>query len=76
VASQDGYLYVYQIAAQEGGDCQMIKKHDLRNIDPPPPPPASRQPGKYPLAATNDQTLVLIFPHYYLTRNTTSCCAI
>lgn len=33
VASQDGYLYVYQIAAVEGGDCRLVNKHDLRNFD-------------------------------------------
>uniref|UniRef100_A0A336LGZ1 CSON011483 protein n=1 Tax=Culicoides sonorensis TaxID=179676 RepID=A0A336LGZ1_CULSO len=32
VASQDGYLYVYSINA-EGGDCQLIKRHDLRTTD-------------------------------------------
>uniref|UniRef100_A0A182JVJ9 Uncharacterized protein n=1 Tax=Anopheles christyi TaxID=43041 RepID=A0A182JVJ9_9DIPT len=40
VASQDGYLYVYQIPT-EGGECQLIKKHDLRNIELPPNPPRS-----------------------------------
>lgn len=33
VASQDGYLYVYSIPSIEGGECQLIKKHDLRNSD-------------------------------------------
>ncbi|XP_058459268.1 WD repeat domain phosphoinositide-interacting protein 2 [Malaya genurostris] len=33
VASQDGYLYVYQLPL-EGGECQLIKKHDLRSIEP------------------------------------------
>lgn len=33
VASQDGYLYVYQIAAVEGGECRLVIKHDLRNFD-------------------------------------------
>uniref|UniRef100_A0A182P6E0 Uncharacterized protein n=1 Tax=Anopheles epiroticus TaxID=199890 RepID=A0A182P6E0_9DIPT len=37
VASQDGYLYVYQIPP-EGGECQLIKKHDLRNVDLPSNP--------------------------------------
>ncbi|CAO1395547.1 unnamed protein product [Diamesa hyperborea] len=32
VASQDGYMYVYSIPL-DGGECQMIKKHDLKNID-------------------------------------------
>ena len=35
VASQDGFLYVYQFPL-DGGECQLIKKHDLRNIDPSP----------------------------------------
>lgn len=47
VASQDGYLYVYSIPSIEGGECQLIKKHDLRSVesfavdvkvDNPPPP--------------------------------------
>ncbi|XP_037934396.1 WD repeat domain phosphoinositide-interacting protein 2 isoform X1 [Teleopsis dalmanni] len=33
VASQDGYLYVYSIPSVEGGECQLIKKHDLRLDD-------------------------------------------
>ncbi|KAL9700431.1 hypothetical protein quinque_003872 [Culex quinquefasciatus] len=33
VASQDGYLYVYQLPL-EGGECQLIKKHDLRIVEP------------------------------------------
>lgn len=33
VASQDGYLYVYQIAPVEGGDCRLIVKHDLRDFE-------------------------------------------
>uniref|UniRef100_A0A2M4A9Z0 Putative autophagy-specific protein n=1 Tax=Anopheles triannulatus TaxID=58253 RepID=A0A2M4A9Z0_9DIPT len=38
VASQDGYLYVYQLPV-EGGECLLVKKHDLRTIEPPPNPP-------------------------------------
>ncbi|XP_067643613.1 WD repeat domain phosphoinositide-interacting protein 2 isoform X2 [Eurosta solidaginis] len=30
VASQDGYLYVYSVPSIEGGECQLIKKHDIR----------------------------------------------
>lgn len=33
MASQDGYLYVYSIPSIEGGECQLIKKHDLRNSE-------------------------------------------
>lgn len=33
VASQDGYLYVYQISPVEGGDCRLIVKHDLRDFE-------------------------------------------
>lgn len=33
MASQDGYLYVYQLPL-EGGECQLIKKHDLRIVEP------------------------------------------
>lgn len=32
VASQNGYMYVYSIPL-DGGECQLIKKHDLKNID-------------------------------------------
>lgn len=33
VASQDGYLYVYSVAPIEGGECQLVKKHDLRSAE-------------------------------------------
>ncbi|XP_055627550.1 WD repeat domain phosphoinositide-interacting protein 2 [Toxorhynchites rutilus septentrionalis] len=38
VASQDGYLYVYQLPL-EGGECHLIKKHDLRCVEPVNPAP-------------------------------------
>lgn len=38
VASSDGFVYVYQISTEEGGECSLIKKHDLRNISNTPPP--------------------------------------
>ncbi|XP_055702720.1 WD repeat domain phosphoinositide-interacting protein 2 isoform X2 [Phlebotomus papatasi] len=38
VASSDGYVYVYSISSVEGGECQLVKKHDLRNIENTPPP--------------------------------------
>lgn len=31
IAASSGYLYVYNILP-EGGECQVIRKHDLRNI--------------------------------------------
>lgn len=33
VASQEGYLYIYQISENDGGECKLIKKHNLRNAD-------------------------------------------
>ncbi|XP_055373295.1 WD repeat domain phosphoinositide-interacting protein 2 [Condylostylus longicornis] len=33
VASQDGYFYVYSIPQIEGGECQLIKKHDLKSVE-------------------------------------------
>lgn len=33
VASQEGYLYVYQVASVEGGDCRLIIRHDLRTLE-------------------------------------------
>lgn len=32
VASQNGYMYIYSIPL-DGGECQLIKKHDLKNVD-------------------------------------------
>lgn len=29
VASQDGYLYVYSLDMNEGGDCTLLKQHRL-----------------------------------------------
>lgn len=34
VASQDGFLYVYSIP-HDGGECNLIKRHDISNIEPP-----------------------------------------
>lgn len=31
MASQEGYLYVYQVSP-DGGDCRLIVRHDLRNF--------------------------------------------
>ncbi|CRK99439.1 CLUMA_CG012675, isoform A [Clunio marinus] len=36
VASQNGFMYIYSIPL-DGGECQLIKKHDLKNIDQPSP---------------------------------------
>jgi len=32
VASEDGFLYVYEIDDNKGGDCKMIRVHDLRGM--------------------------------------------
>lgn len=32
VASQNGYMYVYSIPL-DGGECSLLKKHDLKNVD-------------------------------------------
>jgi len=34
VASQEGFLYVYAVPI-DGGDCPLIKRYDLSNIEPP-----------------------------------------
>lgn len=49
VASQDGYLYVYQLPT-EGGECHLVKRHDLRHIDSSPPQsrPQESQPVVVP----------------------------
>lgn len=36
VATQNGLLYVYDVSEVEGGDCKLIVKHDLRNVDTQP----------------------------------------
>ncbi|XP_037905355.1 WD repeat domain phosphoinositide-interacting protein 2 isoform X4 [Hermetia illucens] len=33
IASMDGHLYVYSIAPVEGGECQLVKKHNLRTAE-------------------------------------------
>lgn len=35
MATENGFLYVYDIS-EEGGDCKLIIKHDLRNVDTNP----------------------------------------
>lgn len=32
VATQNGFIYVYDMSIEEGGDCRLVVKHDLRNI--------------------------------------------
>lgn len=36
VATQNGFLYVYDVSEIEGGDCKLVIKHDLRNIETQP----------------------------------------
>lgn len=36
VATQNGFLYVYDISEVEGGDCKLVIKHDLRSVDTQP----------------------------------------
>lgn len=36
VATQNGFLYVYDVSEVEGGDCKLIVKHNLRNVDTQP----------------------------------------
>ncbi|XP_077526638.1 autophagy-related 18a isoform X3 [Haemaphysalis longicornis] len=43
VATEDGYLYVYNLDPVEGGDCTLYKQHRLDGRDPAVPPPL--QPG-------------------------------
>lgn len=46
VASSDGYLYIYSIDKNEGGDCNLIKQHKLlKKADPPGVPHSLRDPG-------------------------------
>ncbi|XP_065086599.1 WD repeat domain phosphoinositide-interacting protein 2 [Ochlerotatus camptorhynchus] len=51
VASQDGYLYVYQLP-QEGGECQLLKKHDLRTVEPT----NTTRPESMPIGVPNAST--------------------
>ncbi|KAG5679999.1 hypothetical protein PVAND_009532 [Polypedilum vanderplanki] len=55
VASQNGYMYIYSIPL-DGGECQLIKKHDLKNIDQnssKEQQQSSRQPPNEPSAPIN-----------------------
>lgn len=36
VATQNGFLYVYDLSEVEGGDCKLIVKHNLSNVDTQP----------------------------------------
>lgn len=36
MATENGFLYVYDISEVEGGDCKLVIKHDLRNVDTQP----------------------------------------
>lgn len=36
LASEDGYLYVYSLDVNEGGDCALIRQFHLSNKDDPP----------------------------------------
>lgn len=36
VATQNGFLYVYDVSEIEGGDCKLIVKHNLRNVETQP----------------------------------------
>lgn len=45
VASENGYLYVYSIPT-EGGECQLIKRHDLKSADQAANLPLIRPQGK------------------------------
>ncbi|KXJ75771.1 WD repeat domain phosphoinositide-interacting protein 2 [Aedes albopictus] len=53
VASQDGYLYVYQLPL-EGGECQLIKKHDLRTVEPAS---TTTRPESLPIGVPNASAL-------------------
>lgn len=57
VASADGYLYVYSLDTNEGGDCTLMKQHRLdgRTTIPPasPPSPASVPDNIMPPATVN-----------------------
>ena len=35
LASEDGYLYVYSLDVNEGGDCALIRQFHLSNKDEP-----------------------------------------
>ncbi|XP_063076686.1 WD repeat domain phosphoinositide-interacting protein 1-like isoform X2 [Engraulis encrasicolus] len=39
VASSDGFLYIYNVDPQEGGECVLVNKHRLFNSDEEQPPP-------------------------------------
>lgn len=41
LASEDGYLYVYSLDVNEGGDCALIRQFHLSNKDQDPAPTSS-----------------------------------
>lgn len=36
MATQNGFLYVYDVSEVEGGECKLIVKHNLRSVDTQP----------------------------------------
>lgn len=50
MATENGFLYVYDIS-EEGGDCKLIIKHDLRNVETNPiriqGKPTEKQSGNF-----------------------------
>ncbi|GAV05961.1 hypothetical protein RvY_16009 [Ramazzottius varieornatus] len=56
IASSDGYMYIYAIDPNEGGDCTLLKQHKLEKTAPPPSMavehPLSSSPISYAAAVT------------------------
>ena len=58
VASADGFLYIYDLNANEGGECTLIKQHKLEESSAGPSVQDFPAPGETPLAAAAAATAV------------------
>lgn len=57
VATQNGFLYVYDVSEVEGGDCKLIVKHNLRNVDTQP----IKIQGKFKISRFDATAFFLLF---------------
>ena len=56
IASADGFLYIYDLNANDGGECTLIKQHKLDDCVPEPSPPLLPDPSFSPSGETATAT--------------------
>uniref|UniRef100_A0AAY5K6Q4 WD repeat domain phosphoinositide-interacting protein 2 n=1 Tax=Esox lucius TaxID=8010 RepID=A0AAY5K6Q4_ESOLU len=76
VAAADGYLYLYNLDPQEGGECTLMKQHryphpkhthpdEAAQVPPPTPPPTNKHPDEAAQAPPPTHTLKK-HPHQHI----------